>query len=195
MKSSKLLAITASSVLVTALAGCASNQESESDIINMKTGSDTENISGDKSARFNVQSSSSSSSSAMSSSSSSSAYSLSSAEMLSNKRSTVYFDFDSARLDSEAENTLMQLPKLDQYDVNDVTITLTGHTDATGPEAYNMTLSRERAEAVKQAIMDNFPASTTFEIVAEGESEPKTSNESEYGRSKNRRVEITYSAE
>lgn len=196
MKNQKILTLAATSVLISALAGCASNQESDPDIVSMKTGADNENISGNKAARFNTQSSvSSSSSSSMSSSSSSSAYSLNSSEMLSKKSQTVYFDFDSAELDSEAENTLMQLPKVDDYEVNRVKVTLTGHADATGPDEYNKALSRKRAESVRKAVAEHFPASTSFEIVAEGEASPKTSNESEYGRSKNRRVEITYSAE
>ena len=90
---------------------------------------------------------------------------------------------------------LAKLPKLENYNIQEVTVTLTGHADAVGPESYNKSLSRKRAEAVRDAIKDNFPASTAFEIIAEGETDPKSSNDSEYGRSKNRRVEITYSAE
>lgn len=178
MNIKNLMVITSTSLLFSALAGCASHTESDSDM---------------------TMSSSSSSVSSMSSSSmsmsSSSAYSLSSSEMLNKQNQTVYFDFDSAALDNEAESTLMKLPKLENYNTQDVTVTLTGHADAVGPESYNKSLSRKRAEAVRDAIKDNFPASTAFEIIAEGETDPKSSNDSEYGRSKNRRVEITYSAE
>ena len=74
----KLLTLAASSILMTAVAGCASNQESDAEVVD-------------------VAANSSSSSSSSMASSSSSAYSLHSAEMLNKKRETVYFDFDSAK--------------------------------------------------------------------------------------------------
>ena len=185
----------------------------------MKTEADTKNVSAEKAARYNVtENSSNMSSSSMSSSmssnmssnissnmssnmsssvssSTSSAYSLSSAQMLSKKRQAVFFDFDSTELDNQAQSTLNQLPNIEDYEASSVTITLTGHADEIGPEAYNKTLSRRRAEAVRDSIRSELPDTVSIDIVAQGESEPMSSNESEYGRSKNRRVEITYSAE
>lgn len=184
----KLLTLAASSILMTAVAGVASNQESDADIVSMKTDADMQNVSGDKSARFNVEQDTSRSSS-------SSAYSLHSAEMLNKKRETVYFDFDSAKLDSESEIKLQQLPDIENYQAKSVMIKVSGHADAIGPDAYNQLLSRQRAETVRDAIKATVPAAVTIDVLAQGEDEPVAPNDSAYGRSKNRRVEITYFAQ
>jgi outer membrane protein OmpA-like peptidoglycan-associated protein len=65
-----------------------------------------------------------------------------------------------------------------------------GHTDATGPDEYNMTLSRARAEAIVQYLVDKGIDRTRFEIVALGESQPVGNNSTSEGRAMNRRVEI-----
>lgn len=70
-------------------------------------------------------------------------------------------------------------------------IVITGHTDATGSNEQNLRLSRARAAAVHDWIqhMGDIP-SNCFAVQGLGASEPVASNDTEQGRSANRRVEI-----
>ncbi|WP_050491919.1 OmpA family protein [Pseudomonas putida] len=70
-------------------------------------------------------------------------------------------------------------------------IVITGHTDATGSDEQNLRLSRARAAAVHDWIqhMGDIPSSC-FAVQGLGASEPVASNDTEQGRSANRRVEI-----
>ncbi|MHB2051430.1 OmpA family protein [Pseudomonas sp. VEM90] len=70
-------------------------------------------------------------------------------------------------------------------------IVITGHTDATGNDENNLRLSRARASAVHDWIqlMGDIP-SNCFAVQGLGASQPIASNETEQGRSANRRVEI-----
>ncbi|NIF25131.1 OmpA family protein [Pantoea sp. Tr-811] len=70
-------------------------------------------------------------------------------------------------------------------------IVITGHTDATGSVEHNLRLSRARAAAVHDWIqhMGDIPA-TCFAVQGVGASQPVASNDTEHGRSANRRVEI-----
>lgn len=69
-------------------------------------------------------------------------------------------------------------------------IRIEGHTDSVGSEAYNMDLSRRRAEAVKNLLVQRGVADSRLEVVAFGESLPVATNDTEAGRQKNRRVEL-----
>ena len=65
-----------------------------------------------------------------------------------------------------------------------------GHTDSTGTDAYNQTLSVNRAQAVAAVLSANGVQSARLATQGYGESQPKASNTTEEGRSTNRRVEI-----
>lgn len=65
-----------------------------------------------------------------------------------------------------------------------------GHTDSVGGEAFNMDLSRRRAEAVKSLLMQRGVDGFRMEVAAFGESSPVASNATEAGRQMNRRVVI-----
>jgi outer membrane protein OmpA-like peptidoglycan-associated protein len=69
-----------------------------------------------------------------------------------------------------------------------------GHTDATGPEAMNATLSLQRAQAVASALTKAGIAPARIQVAGFGSSRPVASNGEETGRAKNRRIEITVSA-
>lgn len=69
-------------------------------------------------------------------------------------------------------------------------VRIVGHTDSTGSEAINNPLSRERAESVKDFLIDRGVPASRVETVGRGEREPIASNETAEGRAKNRRVEI-----
>jgi outer membrane protein OmpA-like peptidoglycan-associated protein len=66
-----------------------------------------------------------------------------------------------------------------------------GHTDATGPEAYNQTLSERRAEAVRQYLAGAGLEAGRIASGGFGESRPIASNDTREGRTLNRRVELS----
>ena len=70
------------------------------------------------------------------------------------------------------------------------TILVAGHTDSTGSEEYNMTLSQKRADSVKNALVQRGVAAQRINAVGYGESQPVGDNETEFGRQQNRRVEV-----
>ena len=65
-----------------------------------------------------------------------------------------------------------------------------GHTDSTGSDAYNQTLSERRASAVADYLSIRGVQSVRLATRGYGESQPKASNLDPAGRSANRRVEI-----
>ena len=100
------------------------------------------------------------------------------------------FETNSIELKEEAKKELDKI--FEVIDKQDVTLHITGHTDNSGTPEYNLELSQKRAEAVKDYLTAlGFPAK---KLIAEGmgETQPKVSNDTEEGKSKNRRVEITF---
>lgn len=100
------------------------------------------------------------------------------------------FDSGSATLAEGSYGSLAQLA--DWLRANpDKSVTLVGHTDASGGLANNVTLSKKRAESVRQVMLRNFdlPAKA---IAADGVGPlaPRASNLDEAGRQQNRRVEV-----
>lgn len=69
-------------------------------------------------------------------------------------------------------------------------IRVEGHTDSTGSEAYNLDLSRRRAEAVRDLLVQRNVSPSRIQVVGYGEANPVASNETEAGRQMNRRVEL-----
>lgn len=69
-------------------------------------------------------------------------------------------------------------------------IELRGHTDNVGTMAYNLQLSRKRAEAVRQYLLDNGVAATRIQAQGYGETKPVASNATDAGRAQNRRTEF-----
>ncbi|OUR67523.1 hypothetical protein A9Q77_10105 [Marinomonas sp. 42_23_T18] len=82
---------------------------------------------------------------------------------------------------------------LQKFETTDVIIE--GHTDAQGDETKNLLLSQNRANAIKQALIDSFRISPDrIQAIGHGESKPVADNETDYGRAANRRVtaEVTH---
>lgn len=101
----------------------------------------------------------------------------------------VSFDYDSAAIKPSFRPTLEKLADvLAKYDRNRVTIV--GHTDSTGSEAYNQTLSERRAEAVKSELVTLGVPGSMISATGRGEAEPRATNATEAGRQLNRRVEV-----
>ena len=73
----------------------------------------------------------------------------------------------------------------------DHSVHLVGHTDSSGTEAYNMALSKRRANAVKAYFLQQGISESRIMTEWKGESEPVASNKTKEDRAKNRRTEIT----
>jgi len=79
--------------------------------------------------------------------------------------------------------TLMDYPELDAM--------IKGHTDNTGTEEFNQTLSEDRAMAVATYLIDKGIDSSRIETVGVGTSEPIDDNDTKDGKMANRRVDLT----
>jgi outer membrane protein OmpA-like peptidoglycan-associated protein len=69
-------------------------------------------------------------------------------------------------------------------------ITVEGHTDSRGTEAFNEALSQKRAESVRTYLVGHGLSSASVTAVGRGEAQPIADNETPEGRANNRRVEI-----
>ena len=67
-----------------------------------------------------------------------------------------------------------------------------GHTDAKGPENYNVMLSKNRVSAVQDFLLSNGISAERIIIEAFGEKVPIADNSSSEGRKLNRRVEVRF---
>jgi outer membrane protein OmpA-like peptidoglycan-associated protein len=106
----------------------------------------------------------------------------------------VLFDVDAADLKPGADSMLDRLAGfLEEYEEREVLIE--GHTDSTGPENYNETLSERRANAVREALTERGIAATRIRTRGLGEAEPIASNSTAAGRQQNRRVDVVISDE
>ncbi|MDD1791715.1 OmpA family protein [Enterovibrio makurazakiensis] len=99
------------------------------------------------------------------------------------------FAFGKSTLSNEATQQLNPMLKRLQ-DFEESTAIIIGHTDSVGSEAFNQTLSEERAQTVANYFTDNGISADRLSVVGMGEGEPVASNDTEEGRAKNRRVEI-----
>jgi outer membrane protein OmpA-like peptidoglycan-associated protein len=107
-----------------------------------------------------------------------------------NMPSNVTFDSDEANIKSQFYDTLNAVAVVFQ-EYNKTLIDIVGHTDASGEDDYNYGLSRRRASSVAQYMVSQQLNPERFQVEGRGESQPVASNESEAGKSQNRRVEIT----
>ncbi len=103
--------------------------------------------------------------------------------------SEISFDFDSAEIKPAFRPSLNNVADvLRQYDRTVVHII--GHTDSTGPDAYNQQLSQRRASATATYLANQGVSMDRLRTEGRGESQPRASNATEVGRAQNRRVEI-----
>jgi outer membrane protein OmpA-like peptidoglycan-associated protein len=103
--------------------------------------------------------------------------------------SSLLYEVDQAVLNQKSQEELGQLATiLNKYP--DSNILLEGHTDATGSEAHNMNLSRQRAQSVSDYLIDQSVAPARVSIEGYGESQPIADNDTVEGRQANRRVEV-----
>ena len=101
----------------------------------------------------------------------------------------IFFDFDKSTLRSESFPELNRIVKL-MNETATMEVEISGHTDATGPEEYNMGLSERRAKSVVRYLTDKEIAAERIKVSFFGETKPIESNATREGRQKNRRVEF-----
>jgi outer membrane protein OmpA-like peptidoglycan-associated protein len=68
-----------------------------------------------------------------------------------------------------------------------------GFTDSTGSDELNMKLSQQRAEAVRNVMMEIGVSADRIQAQGLGEGRPVASNKTASGRQQNRRVEVLFS--
>jgi outer membrane protein OmpA-like peptidoglycan-associated protein len=102
----------------------------------------------------------------------------------------IYFEFASAAIKPESEPVLVAIATLfAQHPTWKVSIE--GHTDNIGGDAYNLDLSRRRSAAVKDALGKRYQVGADRLTTAGfGVSRPKETNDTLEGRARNRRVEL-----
>jgi outer membrane protein OmpA-like peptidoglycan-associated protein len=101
------------------------------------------------------------------------------------------FDIGSAEVKPENYSLLTKVQKAINI-FSESQIVIQGHTDSQGGDSMNMTLSQKRADAVKAYLLANMPSYNASNIasVGYGESKPIENNETKYGRSQNRRIDV-----
>lgn len=107
--------------------------------------------------------------------------------------SNILFGYDKFDLSMEAKTNLDKLVKiLNVYPDTDIEVQ--GHTDSKGSESYNQDLSQNRAGAVSGYLYNNGISDNRIRTKGFGENMPKYDNNTENGRSQNRRVEFLITA-
>lgn len=106
-----------------------------------------------------------------------------------NMPSQVTFGVDSATINPQFQSTLDQVAAtLNKYESSYIDVY--GHTDSTGSDAYNQSLSERRAGSVSSYLSSRGVLSQRIASRGYGESQPIATNATEEGRAANRRVEI-----
>lgn len=99
------------------------------------------------------------------------------------------FDVNSAQLKPQALQTFSKIASvLKSYDKT--VIHVVGHTDSTGSDTYNQSLSERRASSVASDLQGGGVLGDRIRQEGRGEREPITTNDSKDGQTKNRRVDI-----
>jgi OmpA-OmpF porin, OOP family len=101
------------------------------------------------------------------------------------------FDTDSSTLRPEGVTALKAVIDRHLANANVNSITVTGHTDSSGSDAYNQGLSERRANAVRDFLVQNGVDNSKIATVGRGESSPIATNDTAQGRQANRRVEMS----
>ncbi|MCR8667109.1 OmpA family protein [Aestuariibaculum sp. M13] len=103
--------------------------------------------------------------------------------------SGVYFDTAKYNINAASQETLNKLIGVFK-EYPDTNILVVGHTDSAGADDYNMTLSKNRANAVTSYLKANGISSGRLTTNWFGEEQPIADNSTSEGRAKNRRVNV-----
>jgi outer membrane protein OmpA-like peptidoglycan-associated protein len=99
------------------------------------------------------------------------------------------FEFDKAELRPEDKELLSRIAGI-LMTATDTTISVNGHTDDVGTDAYNQKLSERRAGAVRDYLVKAGLPAAVLSVVGHGKSVPLVAGTSDTARAKNRRVEL-----
>jgi outer membrane protein OmpA-like peptidoglycan-associated protein len=103
----------------------------------------------------------------------------------------VFFDFNKSDLTAQAVAIVDQAAK-NAAPAKATELVVTGHTDTVGSDAYNMRLSRRRAESVAAELEKQGIKSSEIEIVAKGKQDLLVPTKDGVREPQNRRVTIVY---
>jgi len=101
----------------------------------------------------------------------------------------ILFGFDRHNLSPAARRTVSEISTV-LTEVKGRSISVEGHTDSIGTVRYNKDLSQKRASRVREALVQQGVPSSQVSSIGYGEGAPIATNNTEMGRSRNRRVEI-----
>ncbi len=105
------------------------------------------------------------------------------------KNFLVFFDFDRSNITADAQKVITEAAAAAKAG-NVSRIQLTGHTDRSGSDQYNLALSVRRGEAVKQALIRQGIPAASIAVIGRGESQPLVPTADGVREPQNRRVEI-----
>jgi peptidoglycan-associated lipoprotein len=109
------------------------------------------------------------------------------------RQRVIYFDFDRSDIQSQYQAQIScHAAYLSQFP--DAQVRLEGSADERGSREYNLGLGERRGNAVQSALSAAGASSSQLEVVSYGEERPVCREHDESCWSKNRRVEIVYSA-
>lgn len=110
-------------------------------------------------------------------------------EKLNELGAVVQFEFNKSNLRDEAIELLLSVYEI-MAKYGNTNFLIEGHTDSSGPKAFNKKLSLERAENVKSHLVSKGVEGDRLSTAGFGEDNPKESNNTRKGRIANRRVEF-----
>jgi OOP family OmpA-OmpF porin len=102
----------------------------------------------------------------------------------------IEFGFDQDEI-TEASKPVLDVAVERLAECPEIRVTVGGHTDAIGSEAYNNDLSYRRAKSTRAYFVEGGIDASRLEVEGFGESLPVAPNDSAEGRAKNRRVELS----
>lgn len=105
------------------------------------------------------------------------------------ENSGVYFDTNKHNINAKSKTNLNKLVGIFK-EYPDTNIIVEGHTDSSGNDAYNLELSKKRANAVTNYLIAQGISKARLTTYFHGETLPKYDNATAEGRAKNRRVEL-----
>ena len=103
--------------------------------------------------------------------------------------SGILFGFDSAEIQSTARQNLQDLND-SLMEFSNTEVLIVGHTDSTGSDSYNQSLSERRAESAAAYLVQRGIPRGRITAEGRGEAEPVAPNDDEVGQQLNRRVEV-----
>jgi len=101
----------------------------------------------------------------------------------------IFFEYKSTQVDTAASQVLKQVAASLREHAG-IRVEIQGHTDNIGSRRYNIKLSNDRARSVRSYLMDLGVAAERMRAVGYGFDHPRATNETEAGRSQNRRIEF-----